>query len=139
MPINTVEVLSLVTQVCEDENLRVPIKESVKGGFIAGTTTAIGGLLGGPVGLAVGGTIGGLTAAYMAQGKFKSVAEVIRNDLTPLQRERLSNSVLRIINDFGPGDVLALTAFTLQPAVKEKVLQEVFNFFQSQLHMQIMD
>lgn len=54
MPINTVEVLSLVTQVCEDENLRVPIKESVKGGFIAGTTTAIGGLLGGPVGLAVG-------------------------------------------------------------------------------------
>lgn len=45
----------------------------------------------------------------------------------------------RIINDFGPGDVLALTAFTLQPAVKEKVLQEVFNFFQSQLHMQIMD
>lgn len=54
MPINTVEVLSLVTQVCENEDLRVPIKESLKGGLIAGTTTTIGGLLGGPMGLAIG-------------------------------------------------------------------------------------
>ncbi|XP_063859455.1 protein C19orf12 homolog isoform X3 [Scylla paramamosain] len=139
MPINTVEILSLVTQVCEEEKLQVPIKESLKGGLIAGTTTTIGGLLGGPIGLAIGGTVGGLTAAYLAQDKFRSVADVIRNDLTPLQKERLSSSVLRIINDFGPADVLALTAFTLQPALKEKMLQEVFHFFQSQLHMQIID
>ncbi|MPC35743.1 hypothetical protein E2C01_029177 [Portunus trituberculatus] len=54
MPINTVEVLSLVTQVCEEEKLQVSIKESLKGGLIAGTTTTIGGLLGGPIGLAIG-------------------------------------------------------------------------------------
>lgn len=54
MPINTEEVLSLVSQVCEEEKLRVAIKESVKGGVIAGSTTVIGGLLVGPLGLALG-------------------------------------------------------------------------------------
>lgn len=54
MPINTVEVLSLVTQVCEEERLQVPIKESLKGGAIAFATTTVGGLIAGPVGLAVG-------------------------------------------------------------------------------------
>lgn len=54
MPINTSEILSLVTQVCDEEQLRVPIKESLKGGAIAFATTTVGGLLAGPVGLAIG-------------------------------------------------------------------------------------
>ncbi|KAG0717829.1 hypothetical protein GWK47_053653 [Chionoecetes opilio] len=53
MPINTVELLSLVTQLCEEKNLRVPIKESLKGGLLTFATTALGGLLAGPVGLAI--------------------------------------------------------------------------------------
>lgn len=40
-----------------------------------------------------GGTVGGLMAAYLAQGKFKSVASVIMNDLTIAQKERLCDSV----------------------------------------------
>ncbi|KAG0718745.1 hypothetical protein GWK47_051866 [Chionoecetes opilio] len=48
MPINTVELLSLVTQLCEEKNLRVPIKESLKGGLLTFATTALGGLLAGP-------------------------------------------------------------------------------------------
>lgn len=54
MPINTEQALSLVTQLCEEEKLRVTFKESLKGGAIAGITTIIGGLLGGPIGLAIG-------------------------------------------------------------------------------------
>lgn len=139
MPINTSEILTLVTQVCEEEKLRVPVKESLKGGAIAFATTTVGGLLAGPVGLAVGGTVGGLTAAFLSHGKFKSVADVIRNDLTVAQREQLSNSVGNIIYAIGPEDVLVLTAYALQPAVKERVLQEVFSFFRSQLQLQIVD
>ncbi|XP_071532384.1 protein Nazo-like isoform X2 [Panulirus ornatus] len=139
MPINTQEVLSVVEQLCEEENLRVAFKESLKGGAIAGSSTVIGGLLAGPLGLALGGAVGGLTAAFLSQGKFKSVASIIRNDLTPAQKERLANSVWRIVDDIGPTDVLAVTSLVLQPPVKERIIQEVYNFFQSQLHMQIVD
>ncbi|XP_045608661.1 protein C19orf12 homolog isoform X2 [Procambarus clarkii] len=139
MPINTSEVLSLVTQVCEEEKLRVAMKESIKGGFLAGGSTMIGGLLGGPLGLAIGGTIGGLTAAYLSQGKFKSVAAIIQNDLTPGQKERLANSVRIILSDIHPSDALVLSTFLLQPALKEMIIHEVISFFQSQLHLQIID
>ena len=54
MPVNTSEILSLVSKICEEEKLRVAFTESLKGGFIAGGTTIIGGLLAGPLGLAAG-------------------------------------------------------------------------------------
>ncbi|XP_047487659.1 protein C19orf12 homolog isoform X2 [Penaeus chinensis] len=135
MPLNTAEALSLVSQICEEEKLRVAIKESMKGGFIAGGTTMLGGLLGGPIGLAVGGTVGGLTAAYLSQGKFKSVASIISNDLTPMQREHLANSVRRIVQDVDATDAAALAFFIMQPSIKGRLIQEVINFFQSQLNM----
>lgn len=139
MPINTTEALSLVSQICEEEKLRVCIKESVKGGFIAGGATILGGLLGGPVGLAVGGTVGGCTAAYLSQGKFKSVVSIINNDLTFAQRERLANSVRGIFSEIGPADYAAIALYVAQPAVKERIIQEIISFFQSQLQLTIID
>ncbi|XP_068244252.1 protein C19orf12 homolog isoform X2 [Palaemon carinicauda] len=139
MPINTAEALSLVTQICEEEKLRVAVKESVKGGFIAGGATILGGLFGGPIGLAIGGTLGGCTAAYLSQGKFKSVVSIINNDLTGAQRESLANSVRGIFSEIGPADYAALTLYIAQPAVKERIIQEVIGYFQSQLQMTIID
>jgi nicotinamide mononucleotide (NMN) deamidase PncC len=54
MPINSRELLSVVSQLTEDRHVRVTIKESLKGGCIAATTTVVGGVVLGPVGLAVG-------------------------------------------------------------------------------------
>jgi hypothetical protein len=54
MPINSRELLSVVSQLTEDRHVRVTITESLKGGCIAATTTTVGGILLGPVGLAVG-------------------------------------------------------------------------------------
>ena len=48
------DVMRLLTSISEDANLRVTVKESLKGGVIAGCITAAGGLAAGPVGLAVG-------------------------------------------------------------------------------------
>lgn len=57
MPINTQELLSLITQLCDEQNLQVTVKESLKGGVIAGSTTVVGGMLAGPIGLAVGKSV----------------------------------------------------------------------------------
>jgi nicotinamide mononucleotide (NMN) deamidase PncC len=54
MPINSREILNVVTQLTEDRCVRVTVKESVKGGCIAAATTIIGGLMLGPPGLAIG-------------------------------------------------------------------------------------
>lgn len=128
MPINTTEALSLVSQICEEEKLRVCIKESVKGGFIAGGATILGGLLGGPVGLAVGGTVGGCTAAYLSQGKFKSVVSIINNDLTFAQRERLANSVRMFLQNRSVEDLAAASNLLLSPSAKMIFLQIVIQF-----------
>jgi hypothetical protein len=54
MPINTTELLSVVSKITEGKQVRVTIKESLKGSGVAATTTLVGGLLLGPIGLAVG-------------------------------------------------------------------------------------
>lgn len=128
MPLNTAEALSLVSQICEEEKLRVAMKESMKGGFIAGGTTMLGGLLGGPIGLAVGGTVGGLTAAYLSSGKFKSVASIIRNDLTPMQREQLANSVRMFLSNRSIGDLTQASRILLSPSLKLILIQTVIQF-----------
>ncbi|XP_042223564.1 protein C19orf12 homolog isoform X2 [Homarus americanus] len=139
MPIDTQEALNLLAQVCEEQELGVTVKESVKGGVIAGGATMIGGLLGGPFGLAIGGALGGITAAYMSQGKFKSVASVILYDLTSAQKEHLANSVRKILSGITPTDMIAITTLVLAPDIKMRLVQEVTNFLQSQLQMQIID
>ena len=54
MPVNTREIIDLLCTLAEEERLRVTVRESVKGGLIAGGSAAAGGLLLGPIGIAVG-------------------------------------------------------------------------------------
>jgi hypothetical protein len=54
MPINTRELLDVVAQLTKNKHVRVTIKESLEGAGIAATTTLLGGLFLGPVGLAIG-------------------------------------------------------------------------------------
>lgn len=42
-----------------------------------------------------------------------------------------------ILNDIGPEDALKLSAFALQPAIRDRIIQEVISHFHSQLQMQI--
>ncbi|KAG7168073.1 protein C19orf12 homolog isoform X1 [Homarus americanus] len=129
MPIDTQEALNLLAQVCEEQELGVTVKESVKGGVIAGGATMIGGLLGGPFGLAIGGALGGITAAYMSQGKFKSVASVILYDLTSAQKEHLANSVRVFLSNISlKGVAGGVSKLLLSPAAKMILIQMVIQF-----------
>ncbi|GFG29432.1 hypothetical protein Cfor_02633 [Coptotermes formosanus] len=140
MPINSSELLSVVAQLTEDRHVRATVRESLKGGCIAATTTVVGGLLLGPAGLAVGGIVGGCTAALISKGKFKPVSEVIMNDMTNAQRERLAASVAAVVADLRVEDVVLLLPLLLNnPGAKEAVLRSVFAFLQNEMQLQIVD
>ncbi len=47
-------IIGLLCTLCDEENLRVSVKESLKAAALAGITTFIGGLLGGPPGILAG-------------------------------------------------------------------------------------
>lgn len=140
MPINTRDLLDVVAQLTEDRHVRVTIKESLKGGCIAATTTAVGGLFLGPAGLAIGGIVGGVTAALISKDKFKPISEVIMNDMTNAQREKLAASVAAITADLCVQDVALLIPLLLNnPSAKEAVLRSVFAFLQNEMQLQIVD
>lgn len=48
------DVIQILSILADEANLRVTVKESLKGGLITGLTTVLGGLIGGRIGLAVG-------------------------------------------------------------------------------------
>lgn len=53
-PQQVVKALEVVGEIFQEENIKVTLKESVKGGFITGVSTLVGGLLGGKTGLLAG-------------------------------------------------------------------------------------
>lgn len=140
MPINSREILNVVTELTQDRRVCVTITESLKGGCIAATTTVIGGILLGPAGLAVGGVVGGCAAAIMSRDKFKPIPQIIMNDMTDAQRERLVASVSTVIADLCVEDAALLLPLLLNnPGAKEAVLRSVFAFLQNEMQLQIMD
>lgn len=54
MPINSQELILLVSDVTRHEDIRISIKSSVKGGVITGVAATLGGILLGPPGLVIG-------------------------------------------------------------------------------------
>ena len=54
MPINTTELLNVVSKLTKDKQVRVTVTESLKGGLTTGAAATVGGILLGPIGLAVG-------------------------------------------------------------------------------------
>lgn len=57
MPVKRDEMLDVLCMVSKEENLRVTLKHSAKGGLITGATAMAAGFLMGPVGLAVASSI----------------------------------------------------------------------------------
>jgi len=54
MPINSRELLSVLSQLTQDRHVRNTFTGSLKGGLITGTAATLGGIVLGPFGLIVG-------------------------------------------------------------------------------------
>ncbi|XP_052901144.1 protein C19orf12 homolog [Anopheles moucheti] len=140
MPINTRELLNAVAIVTDKHSMRVTLKSSAKGATIAGTSTFLGGLVAGPVGLLIGGTVGGLVAYGMTSNQFKPVSHIIQHDLSVQEQEQLKQRIVDALSEFNPTDLLTiLPLLTGNVAVQKTVLNTVVAFLTNEMRMQIID
>jgi len=131
------DILTVITTLGDDECLKVTVKGSAKGGLIAGATSALGGLILGPLGLAVGGTLGGLLA-YVTAEPYKPVSQVIMYEIRPVDQEKLVSAVRNVVEGFDIQDAIELVALVQgNPVLKAKVIAEMTTFFKHQLDMQL--
>lgn len=140
MPLNVKQFMDGVSELTDHHNIRVAIKQSGKGAALCGATCFVGGILLGPVGLAAGGAVGGLVAAYMTRGTFRSVGDIIRNDLTDSQRERLYYHITESIREVDGSDLVTLLPLVLSATnVQQAVLQSVISFMVKEMQLRIID
>ncbi|XP_013777327.1 protein C19orf12 homolog [Limulus polyphemus] len=139
MPVDLDDLMKLLMILASEENLKVTVNESVKGGIVAGTSAAVGGLLMGPVGLAVGGAVGGCAACYIARDKFKPVVQVIQ-EMSNDKKERLVDAVTDVTSNLNITDVARLAVLLSgNAAVRKMVIDAMMSFLSNELNYKILD
>ncbi|CAO1382258.1 unnamed protein product [Diamesa tonsa] len=140
MTINSGELIKAVSVVADKHNIRVTVKTSAKYSLIVAGSVFLGGILMGPVGLALGGTAGGLYSYNKSKGQFRSAAEIIINDLSNEEKQRLCDHVVQAFIEFQPQDlVLLLPLLTSSVQFQQIVLSKVIHFLTHEMNMQIED
>jgi len=85
--------LQLLAKLCDEREVQATVTGSMKGGLLAGAATMLGGLTLGPLGLAMGGALGGSIAAWLSQGQFQPLGQVILA-MPRHQQEELTATVM---------------------------------------------
>lgn len=140
MPINTQELLSAVAVLTDKQSMRVTLKSSAKGAAVAGSSTFLGGLVAGPIGLFLGGAVGGLVAYAMTNNQFKPVSHVIMHDLSVREQEQLKQRIVDALSRFQPTDLVAIASLLAgNMAAQQTVITAVVSFLTNEMRMQIID
>lgn len=88
----------------------------------------IGALFAGPIGLPVGGAVGGLVAMKTGSN-FKSLSEIVLNDLNEVQQENLKMRLVGVVRQINAMDALQLiTLFQTDKALMGLVIKEAITF-----------
>ena len=111
------DIMEVVRVLSEDRNMVVTVRESGKGALVTGgvaglgkcslcipwalTRVSVGGLLLGPIGLALGGAVGGAMAAVWAGDKFRPLHQVITEEMTQHQRDRMVECLRNVLTNIG--------------------------------------
>lgn len=131
--------LDVLCMVSKEENLRVTLKHSAKGGLITGATAMVAGFLMGPVGLAVGGALGGCAAAILMRDKFVSAAEIISN-MSDDQKDELITAVQRALSDIEVMDIVEMCALLCGDIhIKKRIIRAMIDYFHNQMRLEIID
>ncbi|KAH8383700.1 hypothetical protein KR009_010092 [Drosophila setifemur] len=134
------DLLSALTIVANNRHIQVTVQNSAKGAAICAASALIGGLLLGPRGLAMGGVVGGLAAYGLTEGEFKSLGEVISNDLSESERTELREHITNAISEFSFVDALEFGALILKNReVQNVAVSALRSFFNDRMSMTIVD
>ena len=124
--------------LADEDQLKVTMKNSAYGGVVAGVTTTVGGLLGGPPGLLLGGALGGILA-YKSAGDFRPVSQVI-NDMNAHERQLLYDRLKDIIDNLAIDDYMALIAFLSGGPgllIRQQLMDRMVSFLRDQMRLQM--
>uniref|UniRef100_A0A182TBA0 Uncharacterized protein n=1 Tax=Anopheles maculatus TaxID=74869 RepID=A0A182TBA0_9DIPT len=134
MPINTQELLSAVAVLTDKQSMRVTLKSSAKGAAVAGSSTFLGGLVAGPIGLFLGGAVGGLVAYAMTNNQFKPVSHVIMHDLSVREQEQLKQRIVDALSRFQPTDLVVIASLLAgNMAAQQTVITAVVSFLTNEM------
>lgn len=131
------DVIQLLSLLADDAKLRVTVKESLKGGLLAGAGALLGGLIGGKTGLLLGG-IAGAFGAMAVTDDFESVGSILIN-MDRISKEKLFAKVQECFNKASIDDIGKLNEAIKDPDMKAKLLKVVIDHVESQLEMNIVD
>ncbi|XP_017073436.1 protein C19orf12 homolog [Drosophila eugracilis] len=98
------DLLTILVSLADDENVRVAYKKSTTGAIgsvaIGGAGSIIGLLVAGPLGVIVGGAAAGILSYTISRspGNFRNLSEVILNDLSEKQKQRLFEQVVKAVS-----------------------------------------
>ncbi|GBN75303.1 hypothetical protein AVEN_219104-1 [Araneus ventricosus] len=131
------EILTLVRNVCEEENLRVTIKNSLKNGLAAGIGGAIGCVLGGPWGGVPGAAIGAAVAAATGED-FKPLYQVIA-EWPDEAKQHLADNIGNIMRRVDAQDVAILAGMLAgaAPALRGEIVAAVIDYCQNEMRLEI--
>lgn len=96
MVIDTDTVISVLCQVAGDEQIKLTVRNALKGAVISGSGSFVGALIAGPIGIPIGATVGGLLAYSQQKDKFVSVKEAL-DQMDFEKKQRIANEVNLII------------------------------------------
>lgn len=138
MPVSVTDLQRVMAILADEDELKVTFRGAAYGGVIAGITTTVGGLLGGPAGLLVGGAVGG-ALAYGTSGDFKPASQVIK-DMNAHDRQLLYDSVKEILENLAIDDYLALMTFLSGGPglmVRQQLMDRLVLFLRNNMRLQV--
>ena len=79
MPVTPGDLVVYLCLLSEEMDLRVTVSRHMRGGLITGTSAAVGGICGGPLGVLLGGVFGTTVAAVSCKDKYEFVKDIMIN------------------------------------------------------------
>ncbi|XP_034949616.1 protein C19orf12 homolog [Chelonus insularis] len=134
---NNSELISIICELNEIKAMRVTVNKCLSSGLMVGVAATLGGLLLGPRGIALGGIVAGVTASALNEGEFRSVPDILMNDLSEEQTRRLANSIRSLLSQENIMTVAALSMRMMSEAGFRETLRSVIEMFLKELNFSI--